>query len=208
MIFFSKQKNNARQTSSSEACISIIGLFIAVGLLGGLSALIYGLIKGSSSGKIGGGIVLGVSVIAAIIFALVFIFCLKNNNTNSDENDQQSTSNRPRQRQQRRHGKHEQTTSREISHVSAVPRYDNRRPPPLHQQQQQQHTNGHNMQMYSQNPNTHSLNDSSYYNQNKQVPLSPSKVPSSIHLNQSHNSLNNPQHQLVMTSDIHPHTYQ
>ena len=43
MIFFSKQKNGGQRSSSTEACVSILGLFVAVGVVGGLAALIYGL---------------------------------------------------------------------------------------------------------------------------------------------------------------------
>lgn len=215
MIFFSKQKNTGQRSSSTEACVSILGLFIAVGFVGGLAALIYGLkfhphqcpisifliglIKGSSSGVIGGGVVLGVSVVSGVILALVFIFCLKKAVEESNESNQQAT-NRARQRQRRHRGEREPTTSHEVSHATATHRYDHYPRPP-------QTTHDAEMQMYSQNHH-HSLTDSTYSNYSKQAPLSPSKVPSSMHLNQSHNSVNNPQHQLVMTSNVYQKNHQ
>ncbi|CAF1102188.1 unnamed protein product [Adineta ricciae] len=199
MIFFSKQKNGGQRSSSTEACVSILGLFVAVGLVGGLAALIYGLVKGSASGVIGGGVVLGVSVVTGVILALVFIFCLKNVVDESNESNQQAT-NRGRQRHRRHHGEREPTTSHEVSHVTAMHRYDHQHRPP-------RTTSDAEIQMYSQN-NNHSLTDSTYSNYSKQTPLSPSKVSSSMHLNQSHNSVNNPQHQLVMTSNVYQKSHQ
>jgi hypothetical protein len=43
MIFFSKRNNALAQSSNTEACISILGLAAAIGLLGGAAALIYGI---------------------------------------------------------------------------------------------------------------------------------------------------------------------
>jgi hypothetical protein len=43
MIFFSKRDDAARQSSNMEACVSILGLILAVGLVGGLTVLIYGI---------------------------------------------------------------------------------------------------------------------------------------------------------------------
>lgn len=42
MIFFSKRDNTGGQSSNIEACVSILGLFLAIGIFGGLAALIYG----------------------------------------------------------------------------------------------------------------------------------------------------------------------
>jgi hypothetical protein len=42
MIFFSKRNNAPEQESTTEACVSIIGLILAIGLIGGLGTLIYG----------------------------------------------------------------------------------------------------------------------------------------------------------------------
>jgi len=43
MIFFAKRNNSPTQSSNTEACISILGLAVAIGLLGGAAALIYGM---------------------------------------------------------------------------------------------------------------------------------------------------------------------
>ncbi|CAF0907307.1 unnamed protein product [Adineta ricciae] len=83
MIFLSKRPNRSQASSGKEACLSIIGLFLAIGLVGGLTALIYGLIKGNSSGVIGGGIALGVSIFLTVLFVLLIVFCLKTEHLSS-----------------------------------------------------------------------------------------------------------------------------
>jgi hypothetical protein len=42
MLFLSKRHTAHGQTSNNENCLSIIGLFLAVGLISGISVLIYG----------------------------------------------------------------------------------------------------------------------------------------------------------------------
>lgn len=44
MIFSSKQRRGSRpqRTPTIESCVSIVGLFLAGGVIGGLGALIYG----------------------------------------------------------------------------------------------------------------------------------------------------------------------
>ena len=42
MIFLSKRPHKSDGSSGKEACLSIIGLFLAIGLIGGLAGLIYG----------------------------------------------------------------------------------------------------------------------------------------------------------------------
>ncbi|CAF1420517.1 unnamed protein product [Adineta steineri] len=194
MIFFSKHNNASRHSSSTEACVSILGLFIACGILGGLAALIYGLVRGISSGTIGGGIVLGVSLICAVILTIVFVCCLKKTDGNSDANEQRSAGNHPHhrnnnnnhhhhhhQQQHNRQGNHGHIPTSEMTRVSEVQRYDH------HHHQQQ--PNGHDIQMLSYNHNE--LADSANSSHSRQMPLSPSKVPSSIQFNPSNSASNN-----------------
>jgi hypothetical protein len=42
MIFFSKRTHRNEYSSDRQACLFIVGLFIAIGIIGGLAALIYG----------------------------------------------------------------------------------------------------------------------------------------------------------------------
>jgi hypothetical protein len=42
MIFFSKRSREQEPSSNSEACLSILGLFLAIGIIGGAAGLIYG----------------------------------------------------------------------------------------------------------------------------------------------------------------------
>ena len=42
MLFLYKRTHPDRQRSGKDACLSIIGLFLAIGIVAGLSGLIYG----------------------------------------------------------------------------------------------------------------------------------------------------------------------
>jgi hypothetical protein len=144
MIFLSKQNNTSPgQSSNTEACVSILGLCLAIGLIGGAAALIYGifivlllnyitysyffagLVKGNLTATIGGAAVFGISALFSIILVLVFIYCLKNNNVNSNINQHQH------QHQHNHHVQHGQTSSHELAVISGIHKYDN------HSQQQQ-----------------------------------------------------------------------
>ncbi|CAF2097726.1 unnamed protein product [Rotaria magnacalcarata] len=124
MIFSSRQRSNGIQRSPNmESYISIIGLFLACGLLGGLSTLIYGLIKGSSTETFGGGVVLGVSAAFSVLLVLFVILCLKNNDVDSNTNERQSSTN-VHQHKRAAHVKHRDISVHEIQaahEIQAVP---------------------------------------------------------------------------------------
>jgi len=154
MIFLSKQNNTSPgQSSNTEACVSILGLCLAIGLIGGAAALIYGififillnyvtysyffagLVKGNLTATIGGGAVFGISALFSIILVLVFIYCLKNNNVNSNINQYPtSTHQHQHQHQHNHHVQHGQTSSHELAVISGIHKYDN------HSQQQSSKT--------------------------------------------------------------------
>ncbi|CAF3306898.1 unnamed protein product [Rotaria socialis] len=86
MIFISKHNNGHLNSSNKEACLSIIGLFLVIGSIGGLAGLIYGLVKDGSTATIAGAIVLAVSILFSIIFVFLIVFCLNDNNNDSSTN--------------------------------------------------------------------------------------------------------------------------
>ena len=92
MIFLSRAEPTRR--SGKEACLSIIGFFIAIGIIVGIAGLIFGnknlrlvcffnlfvllgLVKNYTSATIAGGVVLGVSIFLTILFILTLGSCLK-----------------------------------------------------------------------------------------------------------------------------------
>ncbi|CAF2879772.1 unnamed protein product [Rotaria sp. Silwood2] len=187
MIFSSKRSNTRRRTPSVEACVSILGLFVAIGLIGGVAALIY--VKGSLTGTIGGGIVFGVSAIFSIILVLVVKGCLKNNNVDSNTNETHSSADE-HQFKRNRQVEHEQVSSHEITVISEMHKYD---------QQQRQHpydTNTRSQLVY-----TDRLTDSTNQGYGKQIQNSSTKVSSIDYLNQSNHSINHQNHKSSMDSD-------
>jgi hypothetical protein len=100
MLFLSKRPNRSQNAPGAEACLSIIGLFLAIALISGLAGLIYGqcdpwtsllisrirlfpsgLTNNSSSAVVAGAAVFGVSLPLGIIFVLTIVFCLKTTQT-------------------------------------------------------------------------------------------------------------------------------
>ncbi|CAF2371667.1 unnamed protein product [Rotaria sp. Silwood2] len=170
MIFISKRNIGNEHSSNKEACLSIIGLFLTIGFIGGLAGLIYGLVKGSLSGTIGGAIVLGISIFLTIIFVFTIVICLKNNNINSNTNQQQHH----RERKQNRQTKHDDSL-REIKTISTVQKYEQK--------------NDLSRQMSSSSiPNQ--LAGKKYYGFTKHAMQPSSKSFTFTYLNDSHSSIN------------------
>ncbi|CAF3617770.1 unnamed protein product [Rotaria sordida] len=175
MIFISKRNIRHRYSSNQEACFSIVGLFLAIGFIGGLTGLIYGLVKGSSSGTIAGAIVLGASIFLIVIFIFIVVLCLKNNNMNSNTNQQQQQQRRRhRQRKQKRQTEHE-NSSHEIQTISTVQRHEQ--------------TNDMNRQMFPSSIPNESI-DKKDYGFAKYVISPSSKSSAFTYLNESHSSIN------------------
>ncbi|CAF0793921.1 unnamed protein product [Rotaria sp. Silwood1] len=171
MIFISKRNIGNGHSSNKEACLSIIGLFLAVGFIGGLAGLIYGLVKGSSSGTIAGAIVLGISIVLTIIFVFTVVLCLKNNNINSNTNQQQQ---QHHQRKQNRQTKHDYSL-REIKTISTVQKYEQ--------------NNDLNKQMFSSSI-SRKLAEKKNYGFTKHTIQPSSKSFIFTYLNDSHSSIN------------------
>jgi hypothetical protein len=223
MLFLSKRDNSSEQ-SGTETCVSVLGLLLATGIIGGIAALVYGIfifffklnfiryflfffvgiIKGNSSGIIGGGVVLGVSVFFSIILALVFVFCLKNNNVNSNINEQRSHTNQRqykqnRHQQQNRQIKHEHTSSHQITVISGVHKSNN------HPQQQQ--SNEYGTKNFLPPYQRGGLADSTNSGYGKQIPQSPSKISSFAYSNQSNGSIHNQNYQSPTNPNIKQNNY-
>jgi hypothetical protein len=117
MLFLTKRHTGGSgQKSGKETCLSILGLFLAICLIGGLAALIYGrgrnenrsfifmcsfrwlrsgLVVGRLSVTIAGAVVFGVGVLFTVVFILLVFFCLKETTPKSSAGNHQ--------RQQQRH---------------------------------------------------------------------------------------------------------
>ncbi|CAF3467901.1 unnamed protein product [Rotaria sp. Silwood1] len=180
MIFSLKRSNTQGRSPSIETCVSILGLFLAMGLIGGIGALIYGLIRPSLTGMIGGGVVFGVSAIFIIILVLVLKGCFKNNNVNSNTNDLQSSTD-GRQFRRNHQVEREQVSSHEITVISETHKYD----------QQQQKLHQYDKKPRSRLTSTDGLTDSTNHGYIKQTQKSSTKVSPIDYLNQSSHSINN-----------------
>ncbi|UJR15793.1 hypothetical protein I4U23_002725 [Adineta vaga] len=164
MIFLSKRPHRNEHLSGKEACLSIIGLFLAIGLIGGLAGLIYGLIKSNSSATIAGGISFGIAVFLTVIFFLMIVFCLNTHQFDSKPN-------RHHQNGQKKHI----NTSHELPSISTGQTYDQ--------------TTGFNHQIIYP-PLPLEFVDSSNYGSNKPIHHSPSQTAIFDSLNQSQSSTN------------------
>ena len=197
MLYVSKRSTGEQQSSGVETIVSISGLIIAIGFLGGLSSLIYGLVRGSSQGTIGGGIVLGVSIICGVLLALVFIFCLKNNNNiNSNTQTNQSVgaagtnkrnrngNHQQKHRAQQRQFKPEHSSSHEITVISGVHTFE--------KSSQQRQSNDYDMKRIPPSRQSSILTESTHSYSGKQGPQSPLKGSSFAYLNQSNGSMTHP----------------
>lgn len=141
-----------------------------------------GLVKGNLSATIGGGIVLGVSAVFSVILALVFVYCLKNNDVDSNVNEQRSLPHQQnRHQKQHRQINREQTSSREITVVSEIHKYDN---------QKQYSPNGYSLNQLSPSVQSIGLTHSTNSGFGRQLPQSPSKT-SSFYFNQNNGSMVN-----------------
>ncbi|CAF3041117.1 unnamed protein product [Rotaria socialis] len=175
-----------------ESLISIIGLFLACGLLGGLGTLIYGLIEGNSTGTLGGGVVLGVSAAFSMLLVLFIILCFKNNDVDSNTNERQSSTN-VHQHKRKPHVKHRDTSVHEIEAV-----------PEIHIYEQQEQKCRLEKNVLSSPALTDTLVDCTNTAYSKQIspPSSSSKSVFSIdYLNESNHSIDNRNHYSVTKSD-------
>lgn len=91
MLFLNKRNHTDQRRSGKDACLSIIGLFLAIAIITGLAGLIYGksminfisiaivsclgLVKSVMTMIIAFGIVLGVSVVCTVLFILLIVIC-------------------------------------------------------------------------------------------------------------------------------------
>ena len=136
MLFLAKRHPaGAEQRSSKEGCLSILGLLLAIALIGGLAALIYGrrnesrafvftssllwlrsgLVVHSQSATITGAIVFGVAVCFTVLLVLLIFYCLKQN---------PSTTSQQQQRRPHRQEMSHVQTSQTVNTVSHPPRYE------------------------------------------------------------------------------------
>ncbi|CAF3481645.1 unnamed protein product [Rotaria socialis] len=193
MIFSSRKRSNEiRKSPNMESLISIIGLFLACGLLGGLGTLIYGLIEGNSTGTLGGGVVLGVSAAFSMLLVLFIILCFKNNDVDSNTNERQSSTN-VHQHKRKPHVKHRDTSVHEIEAV-----------PEIHIYEQQEQKCRLEKNVLSSPALTDTLVDCTNTAYSKQIspPSSSSKSVFSIdYLNESNHSIDNRNHYSVTKSD-------
>ncbi|CAF1461521.1 unnamed protein product [Adineta steineri] len=113
MIFLSKRPNRYQGSSTREACLSIVGLFLSIGLIGGLAGLIYGLVTNSAPSTMFGAIAFSISLFFTIIFILVIIFCLKSVTGDSNK----------KRHKQNAHIKHI-NSAQNISTISTAPNYE------------------------------------------------------------------------------------
>ncbi|CAF1205818.1 unnamed protein product [Rotaria magnacalcarata] len=168
MIFISKHNNERLHSSNKEACLSIIGLFLAIGSIGGLAGLIYGLVKDNSSATIAGATVLAVSIIFSIMFVFLIVFCLKNNNNDSNTNQHHQ------HRRKQNFRIKQENSSPEIKTISIT--------------QNDEPNNASRAQMFSSSTPTQSPNKTNH-NFTEQTETPTSKLYTFTYLNESHSSI-------------------